>query len=56
MSGAPKVRDLPASKYDLTTYWGRVRVSPQKDFADTAKHCMDITDPRFDCEEPIDLY
>jgi len=33
-SSIPGNRDLPASKYDLSTYWGRVRQS------------MDISDPR----------
>lgn len=33
-SSIPGKRDLPASKYDLSTYWGRVRQS------------MDISDPR----------
>ncbi|KAL1959456.1 hypothetical protein VTO42DRAFT_1901 [Malbranchea cinnamomea] len=33
-ASVPGARDLPASKYDLSTYWGRVR------------QCMDISDPR----------
>jgi hypothetical protein len=31
----PGSRDLPASQYDLKTYWGRVR------------HAADISDPRY---------
>ncbi|KAL5393039.1 putative alpha-isopropylmalate carrier [Paraphaeosphaeria minitans] len=33
-SSLPGNRDLPASQYDLSTYWGRVR------------HCADVSDPR----------
>lgn len=34
-SSIPGFRPLPASKYDLDTYWGRV------------KHCAELSDPRY---------
>lgn len=34
-SSIPGTRPLPASRYDLNTYWGRVY------------HCAEVSDPRY---------